>query len=92
MEEEGEIDPAARCEPWIATAPEPLEEHEGLFLQAMVPSCRGRVDVFQPAFLRWLQKRLLPGAPAAAGPAQGALRAGAAPLPSARPGRLLPSP
>lgn len=57
----------------------------------MVPSCRGRVDVFLPAFLRWLQKRLLPGAAAAAGPAQGALGAAAPSLPSARPGRLLPS-
>lgn len=69
MEKEGEIDPAAPCEPWIATAPEPLEEHEGLFLQTVVPSGWGRVDVFQPAFLRWLQKRLLPRAPLRQGPA-----------------------
>lgn len=32
MLEEGDIDPATPCEPWIITAPEPLEEHEGVFV------------------------------------------------------------
>ncbi|XP_058659774.1 multimerin-1-like [Ammospiza caudacuta] len=41
-EEEGEKDPATWCEAWIATAPEPLEEHE-------YEKCKQAIGVFHRA-------------------------------------------